>query len=81
MAGVAFYPDWLRLRTINRSKQLLWMANNWHPSVTFNKGAGCQAWLVQNFDMAESLHNLFPENPELKLAEAVTHAAVNTETE
>ena len=55
------------------------MADYRHPSVALHERTRGETRFVQNFDMAEPFHDLFPENAELQLAEAIADATVDPE--
>ena len=63
------------------SQRLFAVQHHRHPGVTLHEAARREGGFVQQFDMAEALHELLPQNLQLEFRQPVAHAAMDPKPE
>ena len=71
----------LTLYLVAGSQRLLVENLNWQVSVPLDEGRESSLRLIHHLDFVEPCQDLFPEDPQLKFSQAISHAAMDTETE
>ena len=71
----------LTLYLVAGAQRLLVENLNWQVSVPLDEGRESSFRLIHHLDFVEPCQDLFPEDPQLKFSQAISHAAMDTETE